>query len=352
MTEPGSTTTRFIDIALRLALLAALVIACVRIVQPFFGLLVWSVLLAVLLAPLHRWLRGKGLSNGRSATLIGVAGVAVLAVPAVLVASSLIGSIADIVALHEKGPITIPPPPPNLASWPLIGGKAAALWAQAQTDLPALLESNADTVKAVVVWLANQVGGIAGALGGFIGALALAAVLLAFGDRLVPQAQAIFVRVSGDAARGERLLQLSVATVRGVLQGVVGVALIQAVLLGAGFFAEGLPFAGLLTLAVLFFGILQLPALIFSLPAIAWAWVHLGNGTAAAITIWLLIAGLSDNVLKPLMLGRGLEVPMPVILVGVIGGMLVDGLIGLFVGPVLLGVGYVLFNEWLKQEPA
>jgi predicted PurR-regulated permease PerM len=207
-------------------------------------------------------------------------------------------------------------------------------------------------VKVAVKWLASQIGGIAGTLAGFIGAVALAAVLLAYGEELHVRAEAIFARVTGDAARGQRLLQLSVATIRGVLQGVVGVALVQSVLLGLGFFAEGLPFAGLMTLLVLLLGILQVPAVLITLPAIAYAWSHLGSGTALAITIWLLIAGLSDNVLKPLMLGRGLEVPMPVILIGVIGGMIVDGLVGLFVGPVLLGVGYVLFNEWLKPEPA
>ncbi|OYU14435.1 MAG: AI-2E family transporter [Alphaproteobacteria bacterium PA4] len=351
MTNESGAPARIIDIALRLGLLAVLILACLRIIQPFVGVLLWSVLLAVMLAPVHRWLIGKGLANSRSATLIGVGGVAVLAVPAALVASSLIGSIADIVAAHHNGPIAIPPPPAGLADWPLIGAKAVALWTQAQSDLPALLQSNADTVKSVVLWLAGQAGGIAATLGVFIGALALAAVLLAYGERLAPQVRSIFVRVTGDAARGERLLLLSAATVRGVLQGVVGVALIQALLLGIGFFAGGVPFAGALTLAVLLFGILQLPALLFSLPAIAWAWSHLGSTAAAVFTVWMLVAGLADNVLKPLMLGRGLEVPMPVILVGVIGGMLADGLVGLFVGPVLLGVGYVLFNDWLAQAP-
>jgi predicted PurR-regulated permease PerM len=351
MIDSQGVQARVIDIALRLGLLAVFVFACTRIIQPFFGLLVWSVLLAVMLAPVHRWLRKRGMSNARSATLIGVGGVILLAVPAALVASSLIGSIVDVVAAHQKGVIDIPPPPPALTKWPFIGVKVAALWTQAQTDLPALLESNAETVKVVVKWLAGQVGGIAAAVGGFIGAVALAAVLLAFGDRLTPQVQAIFVRVSGDQVRGDRLLGLSTATVRGVLQGVVGVALIQAVLLGMGFFVEGLPFAGAMTLLVLLAGILQLPAVIFSLPAIAWAWSHLGNTSAMALTIWLLVAGLSDNILKPLMLGRGMEVPMPVILIGVIGGMLADGLIGLFIGPVLLSVGYVLLNDWLAQAP-
>jgi predicted PurR-regulated permease PerM len=335
--EQPAAAGRAIDTALRLGLVAVLIFACARIIQPFIGVVLWAILLAVMLAPLHRWLRGKGLGNARSATLIGLAGVLLLAVPAGLVATSIVGSIADIAVAHRAGPFVVPPPPPGLAGWPLVGDKAAALWAQAQADLPALLTRHADTVKAAVLWLVAQAGGIAATLFLFIGALALAAVLLAYGEGLARQALAIFVRATGDTGRGQRLLTLSTATVRGVLQGVVGVAFIQALLVGIGFFVAGVPFAGALTLVALILGILQVPGLLVGLPVIAWVWAHADSTTATIFTVWTLLAGVSDNILKPLMLGRGLEVPMPVLLVGVIGGMFADGLVGLFVGPVLLG---------------
>jgi predicted PurR-regulated permease PerM len=126
---------------------------------------------------------------------------------------------------------------------------------------------------------------------------------------------------------------------------------IQSLLIGAGFFAIGLSSAGVLTLVVLLFAIVQVPAVLVTLPVIAYVLATQPTTPAIVFVIWTILAGLSDNILKPLMLGRGLEVPMPVILIGVIGGMLADGLLGLFIGPVLLAVGYVLLNEWLQYDP-
>ena len=150
---------------------------------------------------------------------------------------------------------------------------------------------------------------------------------------------------------GARLARLTAATIRGVALGVIGVAAIQALLLGIGFFAMGLPAAGLLTLVALLLGIIQVPATLLTLPVIGYVLATQPTTPAIIFSVWTLVAGLSDNILKPLMLGRGLEAPMPVILIGVIGGMLADGLLGLFVGPVLLAVGYVLLIEWLRQHP-
>jgi predicted PurR-regulated permease PerM len=144
---------------------------------------------------------------------------------------------------------------------------------------------------------------------------------------------------------------MTAATIRGVAVGVVGVAVIQSLLIGAGFFAIGLSSAGVLTLVVLLFAIVQVPAVLVTLPVIAYVLATQPTTPAIVFVIWTILAGLSDNILKPLMLGRGLEVPMPVILIGVIGGMLADGLLGLFIGPVLLAVGYVLLNEWLQYDP-
>lgn len=338
-----------IDIALRLALIAALILVCVRIIAPFAGILTWSVLLAVMLEPLHRWLSAKGLSANRAATLIGVGGVLLLAVPETLVGGSILMAASDAASVETAGELKVPPPPPGLGDLPVVGKQAATLWSQAQSDLPGLLEKHAPTVKSAIRWFVKQAGDIATSLLMFLVAVGIAAVLLAFKVGLAERARAIFVRAVGDTARGERLLRLSVSTIRSVLQGVVGVAFIQAVLLGVGFFAGGVPFAGVLALVALLFGILQIPGIVVALPAIFWAWSNLDGTSATVFTVWTLAAGLSDNILKPLMLGRGAEVPMPVIFVGVIGGMLADGLVGLFVGPVLLAVGYVLFNDWLSQ---
>lgn len=341
--------SQVVDIFLRLALLALLLFACVRLLQPVFSLLVWAVLLAVLEWPVHDRLRRSGISNGWSATLIGLAGAILMIVPSVIVIVSVSESIGQVLEMQRADALHVPPPPAALRGIPILGPRLADAWGLAATDLPAFLKAHGPQVKAIAQRLSAAAGGLATALLFFIGAVGLAAVLLAFGDTLIGRAQRLAVRAANGRERGQHLLDLSVKTIRGVLQGVVGVALIQAALLGAGFFLAGIPFPGVLVLLCILLGILQVPGLVVALPTIAWAWANLETRTATIFTVWTLLAGLSDNVLKPLLLGRGLEVPMPVIFLGVIGGMIADGLLGLFIGPVLLAVGYVLLQEWLDR---
>jgi predicted PurR-regulated permease PerM len=137
------------------------------------------------------------------------------------------------------------------------------------------------------------------------------------------------------------------ATIRSVAQGVLGVALIQAVLAGIGLIVMGVPYAGLLALLVLLWAIIQLPTLIVLLPVIIYVFSTSATVPAVIFMIYMLLVGLSDNILKPLLLGRGLDIPMPVVLLGAIGGMIMSGLIGLFVGAVVLSVGYTLYIVWL-----
>jgi predicted PurR-regulated permease PerM len=161
----------------------------------------------------------------------------------------------------------------------------------------------------------------------------------------------LFERATADGARGARLARLATATTRGVATGVIGVAFIQAVLVGIGLFVAGVPAAGALSLATLVFGIVQIPVMLVVVPAVIYIWATQSVTYAVLFTGWMVFASFSDTVLKPLLLGRGLDVPMPVILIGVIGGTLSGGLVGLFTGPILLAVGYVLFMDWLDGAP-
>jgi predicted PurR-regulated permease PerM len=245
----------------------------------------------------------------------------------------------------------MPPLPPWLADLPLVGQKLAETWALVATSVPAALAKYGQMLKGPAAWLVSFAGGLAAGELSFILSFAIAAVLIAYGKGAAEFARRLLERVTGSKARGAHLVTLTAATIRGVALGVVGVAVIQSFLIGVGFFAIGLPAAGLLTLAVLLLAIVQVPAVLVTLPVIGYVLATEATTPAIIFLVWTLVAGLSDNVLKPLLLGRGLEVPMPVILIGVIGGMLVDGLLGLFVGPVLLAVGYVLLIEWQRRDP-
>ncbi len=345
--QPAPRSGPVIDSALRIALVALLVLACLKIMAPFAGILAWATILAVILYPLHLWLRTK-MSNGKSATLIGVVSVALLLVPLVLAISSLGSSLYELGSGVINKTLVMPPPPPKLETVPIVGAKLSAAWSNAAANLPAVLNDHAVQLREGAASLAKFAGGLAGGALSFIAALAIAAVLIAYGESGAQMAKDVFSRVTGDAARGERLTVLTAKTIRGVGQGVVGVAVIQAILIGIGLFVMGIPFAGALTLVALLMGIIQLPALLLILPVVGYAFATGDTTPAIIFAVYMFAAGLSDNILKPLLLGRGLEVPMPVILIGVIGGMLADGLVGLFIGPVVLGVGYVLFLEWVR----
>jgi predicted PurR-regulated permease PerM len=180
----------------------------------------------------------------------------------------------------------------------------------------------------------------------------IAGFIMAFGQSGSRASRAIFERIVGNA-RGSEFASLSTATIRAVALGVIGVALIQAIIVGMALLVAGVPWAGVLAVIVLVLGIAQVPALIVTVPAIAYLWSSGDYSTAAAIayTVALVLTGMADNVLKPLMLGRGVEAPMPVILLGALGGMATAGILGMFVCATLLTLGYQIFMGWVAANP-
>ena len=344
-----SARTATLDVVLRLTAIAALLFASFAITRPFIGLLAWSVILAVILYPLHQMLRRRtGLGNSATATIIGAVLTALLLVPFLIVVASVANSLIDVLHDLKAGTLALPPAPPRLATLPVIGAKLAAAWSLMETNLPAAVERYRPFLTDVVTWLGGFVGGLSTAVLTFIAALVIASIIIAYGTPAATFARDVLARLTGGREAGDRFAALSVSTIRGVTNGVIGVAFIQALLMGIGFFVIGTPGAGLLALAVMLLGLVQVPAVLVGLPVMIFAFATLPATQAIVFAIWTTIAGLSDAVLKPLLLGRGLDVPMPVILIGVIGGMIAGGLVGLFVGPVVLGIAYVLLIDWAR----
>ena len=341
-----------LDVLIRAGLIAALVMYSFKVFQPFMGLMLWSVILAITLYPLHGMLKSKlGNRDGWSATLIIVAGIGILLVPVYLLGNSLTHSVQAAMHIIKEGGVQIPPPTDSIAQWPIIGAKLHAFWLEAATNLTGLVQKLAPYMKDASLGLLGQIAGAGVGLLVFIGALIIGGIIMAYGDNGERSAIRIASRISG-AERGKSIAQLCTATIRAVAQGVVGIAFIQMFLIGLGFVVYGLPGAGLLAMVVLILGIMQLPATLVTLPAIAYV-LGTDGATVGSITfvIYTFIAGMADNVLKPLLLGRGVDVPMPVILTGALGGMIAGGIIGLFIGPVILAVAYQLFWQWVDDQP-
>ena len=342
----------FMQAVMRLVLLLVGLWVCAKIFSPFASIMLWALILAVTLYPVHLWLRTSlNGSDSRAGTVIAVIGLLVLGVPTVLLGLSLVDHLADLLQQYKAGTLTVSPPAESVREWPLVGPKLYEGWLAASENLEAVLVEHGEQVRALI---RRGIGGttdILGTVGLFLGAIVIAAIMMAYGE----QGSAAMGRIASTLAgskRGLKLQQLSVATMRSVATGVIGVAVIQALLLGVGFLWAGVPAAGALAVVALIIGIIQLPALLLTLPVLGWLWSSGDGGTLmnSLITVYLVIAGLSDGVLKPMLLGRGVDVPMPVVLIGALGGMVSMGMMGLFLGSVILSVAYQLLWAWVDHE--
>jgi predicted PurR-regulated permease PerM len=342
----------FPNAIIRIGLVVFLIIMCVRVFAPFTNLMLWGLILAIALYPLHqclaRWLGGRQAS---AAVLLVLGCLLLLGVPTVMLGGSFAGQIHDTYTSFDNNSITIKPPVSAVADWPIVGKQVYSLWNDAATNLPGLIERNHEQLQALSKRVLAAAANTAGSVLLFLAALLVAGIIMVYGDSGEKAMQRISIRMVGPD-RGPRLQKLTVATVRSVATGVIGVAFIQALLLGLGFLVAGIPAAGVLAVFVMLFGIMQLPASIISLPVIIYLWWSGDTSTTINIlyTIYFILAGMVDNILKPLLLGRGVDAPMPVVLLGALGGMATGGIIGMFVGAVLLSIGYQIFMEWVNDE--
>lgn len=346
-------TAPLLDVLIRASLILAMAVLCYQIFSPFLTLMVWALILAITLYPLHQFLAGRmGGRQGLAATLLVVAGLALIVAPTTVLVSSLGDSVHQLISDVQNNSLQVPAPRPNVENWPFIGKEVHDFWSKAHTDLPALVRSLQPKIGELAKTALGFVASIGGGLLQFLASFIIAGIIMAFGQSGGRSSHAIAARLVG-SARGGELVRLSTATIRAVAQGVIGVAFIQAIIIGVALLVAGIPWAGALAAIVLVLGIAQLPALIVTLPAIAYLWSSddYGNATAIAYTVMLILSGMADNVLKPLMLGRGVDAPMPVILLGALGGMATAGILGMFVGATLLALGYQIFMGWVAANP-
>ncbi|HEX2481584.1 MAG TPA: AI-2E family transporter, partial [Methylomirabilota bacterium] len=339
---------------IRAGLVFALAMLCYWIFSPFLTLMVWAVTLAVAMYPLHQRLAYRlGGKQGLAATLIVLLGVVVIVAPTGVLVGSLGDSTQKFIHGVQTNTLQIPAPRPGVEGWPIVGPRLHAVWSMAHSDLPALVQSMQPKIGELAIWALGAVAGIGGGILKFLASFVIAGVIMAFDEAGAHSSEAIFARIISPE-RAPKFVALSTATIRAVAQGVIGVALIQAIAVGVTLLVAGVPFAGLLAIVVLVLGIAQMPALLVAAPVILHIWTsgNYGAGSAVVYSVVLFVAGMLDNVLKPLMLGRGVDAPMPVILLGALGGMAATGLVGLFVGAVLLALGYQMLMIWVYQDKA
>ena len=344
---------RLLDVFIRAGLVLVLVLLCYRIFSPFLTMMLWALILAITIYPLHQALAARiGGKQGLASTLIVLLAVGMIVTPTILLASEFGDSVQNLVSSVRDSTLQIPAPSEKVASLPIVGAKVHAVWSRAHDDLPGLVRSMQPKLGELLAKALGIVAALGGSLLMFLCSFVVAGIIMAYGVSGARVMREIFERIAG-IARGEEFTKLSTMTVRAVAAGVIGIACIQALIIGVLLLIAGVPFAGVLALVVLVFGVAQLPALIVTLPVIGWIWASGGydTGPAVAYTVLLFVGGMADNVLKPLMLGRGVDAPMPVILIGALGGMATSGILGMFIGATGLAVGYQIFMRWVHDNP-
>jgi len=338
-----------IEAAIQIGLIGFLALWCFQIAAPFISPIMWAGIIAIGVYPIYLWLKGKtGLSAGWSATLITLALLAILITPTVIISGALLENVQTLSTQLENDELEIPPPGEGVADWPIIGENLAAVWLRASEDPKATFGEFGSEIKDATRWFVATAAGAGLDILIFVFSIIIAGVFLTAAGGAKEAVVTIFSRLAGE--RGPQLTELSVATVKSVVTGILGIALIQTILAGLGFVFMDIPAAGVLAFVCLILAIVQIDILIILIPLSIYAFSVAGTPAAVAFLVWNIAVGLLNNVLKPILLAKGVDAPMAIIFIGAIGGLILSGIIGLFVGAVVMVLGYTLFMSWLKME--
>jgi predicted PurR-regulated permease PerM len=348
----GSPRSDLIRIVLAVLLIAALLAASFWILSPFLPSIIWGAMIVIATWPLMLRLQARVHSRGLAVTIMSFGMVLVFVIPLVLAIQTLLDN-ADTIKrwANMLATVSIPPPPDWVIRIPVVGAKLAEVWtgvvAAGTEGLAARL---APYASAAAQWLLDALSGL-GLIGvQFLLTVVIAIIMYTNGETARAGLIRFGRRLAGD--RGESIVVLAGQAIRGVALGVVVTAVAQTLLAGLGLAVAGIPFAGLLTGVVLLFCIAQLGPTLVLLPAVAWLFWTDQTGWGVALLVWTVLVGAMDNVLRPILIRRGADLPLLLIFAGVLGGLLVFGIVGLFVGPVVLAVTYALLVEWANERRA
>ncbi|MGR9099656.1 MAG: AI-2E family transporter [Gammaproteobacteria bacterium] len=339
-----------VEAAVHLGIILLLAVWCFQIIRPFLIPVLWGGIIAIAVFPIFRnFMNLMDQRIGWAAFLFTALFLFAVIVPIFMLTDTLVEGIRSVSKEFQDGVLTVPPPPEKVSAWPLIGEKLYSFWSLASTSLQEAGNKFEPQLKQAAKWLLSGVAGAGMGILQFIFSIVISGVFLANHSGGKKAVSKIIGRLAG--SRGVEFMDLITAIVRSVAQGVLGIALLQSVLAGLGLLAVGVPGAGLWALIVLFLAVVQLPTLLVLGPIVVYVFSSADPVTAVVFMIWSIVVSVSDSILKPLFLGRGLKTPMLVILLGAVGGMISSGIIGLFVGSVVLALSYELFLAWLNEEP-
>ncbi|MBL7857585.1 MAG: AI-2E family transporter [Cyclobacteriaceae bacterium] len=348
-TEQSDLSKRVIQLVIQLGALVFIFGWCFQIISPFISPIIWGIIIAITIYPLFVWLSTKLKGKQKlSSILITVALLALIIVPVIFLAESLVDGVKHLREVLNLNKDLIPPPGENTKNWPSFAQPLVAAWQLASENLQAVMVQYKDQLTAVGKFLLGLVALTSVGILQFVLSIILAGIFLAYSDEGGKLLRNIYVKLAGD--KGDELARVSEEIIRSVVKGILGVAVIQTLMAGIGFVVAGVPAAGLWTFFCLIFAIIQIGVGPIVIPVAIYLFNTADTKTAIIFAIWAVITLVSDNILKPLLLGRGAPVPMLVVFIGAIGGFMATGFLGLFLGAVILALGYKLFLSWLNNS--
>jgi len=348
MPFPLAARNAVVDLVIQVVCVALLAYWAAILVKPFATIIIWSIILAVVLYPAFNLMVGKlHLPRLLAALLVIAFCLLVLLGPAAWLGLSLSESLQSIARRLAAGDIAVPPPPDAVKDWPFVGHEVHALWQLASTNLKALLTQIGPHLRSLSGVLLALAKNTAISMLNFLIAVLISGFVLSPGPELVGSARAMFRKIA--ATRGDEFVDLIGATIRSLARAVIGLSLLQALLAGVGFMIAGVPAAGLLSFLILLLGIIQIDAAVVAIPVLIWSWLKMDTTTAVLFTMYMVPVTFLNNFLRPFVMAHGLKTPTLVVFIGMIGGLLAHGLIGLFVGPVVLAIAWELLKAWTNR---
>lgn len=351
--DPNAGSNKYVNIAfeliMKVGILFLVIFLCFKLLKPFLGMLIWGLIIAIIIFPVFQRLRALlGKRNKLSSILLTLIALSILIVPSIWLVNQLVDGVKFLADNIQGGDLSIPPPSEAVAEWPVIGNWVYEKWL-------GLSENIADSLKGfrpqILAFGEKTLGTLANTGIGvlqFAASIIIAGIFLIFFEQGSESGRKIFHKVVGE--RGDEFLEISLHTIRNVATGVLGVALIQTTLMGLGLILANIPLAAVWIVLILVMSIAQLPVLLFNVPLIIYLFAFMDPLPAVLWTLYFLVMGMIDNVLKPILMGKGSDVPMLVIFLGALGGFMAFGFIGLFLGSIALSLVYKLYLEWVATE--
>lgn len=345
-----SQEAKIVDLAIRLLFLGLFIYSALVMVAPLAGVVIWAIILCIALYPAFDWLQKKlGGRKSLASTLLVLVGLALTLGPLASAVSGFAGLGTELSEQISAGTLKIPPAPDGLKEFPVVGSKIADVWGMFERNLDGALTKYGPQILEVISALFGKVLNIGLGLLGLALAAIIMGILFSPGPDLVKGVQRFANRIF--APHGGEFVLMAGTTIRNVTKGVVGVAALQAFVVWILLSVFGIGSAGTLALISLILSIVQIGPGLVLLPVAIYAWSSMSGGAALAFSILAVPVAIMDGFLRPVIISKGLETPMLVILIGVLGGVMAYGLIGIFMGPVLFAVFYELFKAWISSDP-